>query len=75
MGLLVKYEDLCKISDDFYDLFFPKNGIETEKSYKLKVELAKYVEHAKFSHDVAYNDCELTFEEWAKKYKIIIDKK
>lgn len=72
MALLVSYENLCNISDDFYNLFNPE--IDTNEHFKLRIELAKYVEHAKFSHDVAYNDCQLTFKEWATKHKIINDK-
>lgn len=72
MGLLLKYEELCVISADFYEVFNP--DIDTNEHFKLRIELAKYVEHAKYSHDVAYNDCGLTFEDWAKKYKIVSDK-
>jgi len=72
MALLTNYKDLCIISNDFYKLFEPK--VDTNKHFKLRHELAKYTEHAKYSHDVAHNNCELTFKEWAKKYKIINDK-
>lgn len=74
MGLIFDYEEICHINKEFYDLFEPKNGIETDKFYNRKKELAKYVAHAKFSHDVAYNNCELTFKEWCKKYKLISSK-
>lgn len=74
MAFIFNYEELNNISKDFYDLFEGKNNIETNESYNLKKQLAKYVEHAKFSHDVAHNDCKLTFEEWALKYKVISKK-
>jgi len=67
MGILVKYEDLTKISREFYSLFENKDGIDTPDKYKLREDLAKYVIEAKFSHDVAFNNCELTFKEWAIK--------
>jgi len=72
MALLVKYEDLLNISAEFYDLFNPE--IDTAEHYNLRIELAKYVAHATYSHDVAHNECGLTFENWAKKYKIVSDK-
>ena len=36
---MFKYEEICNIEQDFYNLFEPKNGIETEKSYKIKNEI------------------------------------
>lgn len=71
---MFKYEEICNIEQDFYNLFEPKNGIETEKSYKIKKELAKYVAHQIFSHDVAFNDCKLTFKEWCIKFKYVYEK-
>lgn len=65
------FEEINFIDSDFYKLFEGKNGIETNKTYKLKKELQKYVIHAIYSHDIAYNDSNLTFEQFCKKYKFI----
>lgn len=68
MSLFVKYEDLNKISNEFYMIFEPEDGEgDTNEKYKLREDLAKYVEHALYSYDVAIHDCKLTFKEWAIK--------